>query len=446
MEFSELFQGRRAVFSRNGKYLACICGDSVEIRYADTLLKAFKYECGDVVKSVQWSGDSVLLLCHTGLSRLKVFSIHSGSCVASLKQPIGNISQILWAADFRTILFVEPLLFRVSVWKVYKQHGQQELEYVDNVQPWAKPGMALSPNGKHLAVVLCGIMKDNELCKEHASKSTDSISFISTISWRTESVIRCDDIERLGGMVWSPNSNFLVVWSSDPLDPVLVICIRSNSVIGKWQSTSKLWPGVRDVIFSPSAQFMTIVSKNSKIFVVNCLAWCEELELDHSSNITDRKCKVFREVPEFEEENSVFVEVIERPVSISFLSSLSKTNKISNSIWSSGGRYLASNLALAPAVVWIWSTAYSFSLCCVIVMKQPVHDFQWDPVYNVLAVVDGQDSVILWNASEEQLTSLSVCTPVSRMLFQAKHLSWRHDGSVLAVSSDQNSTVLGVRS
>lgn len=50
MEFSELFDGKHAVFSPNGRFLACVCGDYVDLRYSDTLLKAFKFECLDLVK------------------------------------------------------------------------------------------------------------------------------------------------------------------------------------------------------------------------------------------------------------------------------------------------------------------------------------------------------------------------------------------------------------
>lgn len=73
-------------------------------------------------------------------------------------------------------------------------------------------------------------------------------------------------------------------------------------------------------------------------------------------------------------------------------------------------------------------------------------DFLWDPVRNILAVVNGEDSVVLYNADKGELDSLSVCTPVSRLLFQAIHLSWRHDGKAIAVSSERNSTLLELSS
>lgn len=59
---------------------------------------------------MKWSGDSALLLCHVGASSLKLFSVASGSCVASLKEQTGTINQILWANDFRTVLYVDPVL------------------------------------------------------------------------------------------------------------------------------------------------------------------------------------------------------------------------------------------------------------------------------------------------------------------------------------------------
>lgn len=66
------------------------------------------------------------------------------------------------------------------------------------------------------------------------------------------------------------------------------------------------------------------------------------------------------------------LEVSDRPVSISFLSNLGKTRKKPTIAWSSGGRYLASCITIAPAVIWVWSTAQSFTLCCAIVTKYPV--------------------------------------------------------------------------
>ena len=66
-------------------------------------------------------------------------------------------------------------------------------------------------------------------------------------------------------MEWSPNSAFVIVWSSRPLDPVLILSVHSGSIINKWQPSEKLWPGVCGVQFSPSAQFLTIASWNSKV-------------------------------------------------------------------------------------------------------------------------------------------------------------------------------------
>lgn len=446
MEFSELFHGCNCTFSPSGRFIACICGDFVEIRYSDTLLKVFKLECGGVVKSALWSCDSVLLICHVGVSTLKIFSIRDGTCVACLKQATGNLRDIRWAADGRTVLYVEPLLFRVAVWKVCDQYGQLCLDYIDNVQPWAKPNFALSANGKHLAVVSCGVMNSSESSNLNESRTSkaDDISIFSAISWRIEKSIACNGIQRVGGLVWSPNSNFVVTWPHDPSDPVLTICVRSGTIVNSWKASDKLWPGVCGVDISPSSQFMTVTSVNSKVYIINCVAWCEELELVHGASILDPKCVVYKQALGNELDNPLFVEVTDRPVSISFLSSLGKTRTKSSIAWSSGGRYLASCIKLAPAVIWIWSTAYSFTLCCVIVTKHPVQDFRWDPVRNVLAVVDGQDCVVLWNADEANLSCSSTCTPVTKMLFQANHLNWRYDGKMLVTSSEQNSSVLEV--
>lgn len=78
-------------------------------------------------------------------------------------------------------------------------------------------------------------------------------------------IINLGGIQRVGGISWSPSSNTIVVWPNDPPDAVLFICVRSAAIIGKWQSASKLWPGVCGVTFSPSAQFMAIVGKNCMV-------------------------------------------------------------------------------------------------------------------------------------------------------------------------------------
>lgn len=72
------------------------------------------------------------------------------------------------------------------------------------------------------------------------------------------------------------------------------------------------------------------------------------------------------------------IEVQERPVSISILPKMSKPQKL-NVVWSSGGRYLASCTALAPAVVWIWAAECSFKLCCVVVAKQSIQGTSYKP-------------------------------------------------------------------
>lgn len=64
--------------------------------------------------------------------------------------------------------------------------------YIDNVQPWAKPCLALSPNGKHLAVALSGILaSDSSLdCTDALPdrSQADHIAIFSGISWRKEKV------------------------------------------------------------------------------------------------------------------------------------------------------------------------------------------------------------------------------------------------------------------
>lgn len=171
------------------------------------------------LQAASWSSDSVLLICHIGVSTLKIFSIRDGTCIASLKQSTtGNLKHIRWAGDGRTVLYLEPLLvkivkivsffviqvvfvvflnltlsilqFRVAVWKMCDQYGQLGLDYIDSVQPWAKPSFALSPNGKHLAVVSCGIMHSSELSNlnEIEMSKEDHLSIFSAISWRIEKV------------------------------------------------------------------------------------------------------------------------------------------------------------------------------------------------------------------------------------------------------------------
>lgn len=60
----------------------------------------------------------------------------------------------------------------------------------------------------------------------------------------------------------------------------------------------------------------------------------------------------------------------------------------------------------------------------------------------MLAVVDGQDRIIIWNGDTGEINSISVCTPVSKLLFLASHLQWRFDGKLIVTSSDQSSTIL----
>lgn len=75
----------------------------------------------------------------------------------------------------------------------------------------------------------------------------------------------CKGIRRVGGVIWSPNSNFVLAWPHDPPDSVLIFCVRSGTIVNTWKSSDKLWPGVCRVDISPSAQFMTVASMNSKV-------------------------------------------------------------------------------------------------------------------------------------------------------------------------------------
>lgn len=437
MNFSELFKlsGQLGAFSPNGKYLASCVQYRLVIRDVNTLQILQLFTCLDPVQWIEWSSDSLFILCamyKRGI--VQVWSLEQPDWHCKIDEGSAGLLASCWSPDGRHILNTTEFHLRITLWSL----SAKSVSYIKYPKA-CQQGISFTKDGRFMALA------ERRDCKDY-------ISIFVCNDWQ---LLRHFDSETqdVAGIEWSPNGCVLAVW-----DTCLEYKILLYSLDGRLLSTFSAYEwslGIKSVTWSPSSQFIAIGSYDEKVRILNHVTWKPITELEHLSAIVNPKIVVYKEVevcPNSGIDDRVFPPTL--PCTTSLFSTQSKyeichpplslrTIKpdsdranpelgVGMLAFSSDNRYLATKNDNIPFSIWVWDTQ-KMKLFVVLEHVSAVRSFQWDPLQPRLAICTGNSKVYIWSPTG----CVSVQVPMEGS-FNVLSLSWHRNGNCLLLMSKEH--------
>ncbi|KAM9298822.1 WD repeat-containing protein WRAP73 [Gastrophryne carolinensis] len=437
MNFSEVFKlsNQLGRFSPNGKHVASCVQYRLVIRDAGTLQILQLYTCLDLIQHVEWSSDSMFILCamyKRGI--VQVWSLEQPGWHCKIDEGSAGLVSSCWSPDGRHILNTTEFHLRITLWSL----SAKSVSYIKFPKACQK-GISFTKDGRHMAVA------ERRDCKDY-------ISIFVCNDWRLLRHFETDT-QDLSGIDWAPNGCVLAVWDSC-LEYKMLLYSLDGRLLSSYSAYD--WSlGIKSVAWSPSSQFLAIGSYDEKVRILNHVTWKPITELHHPDTVSSPKTVVYREVdkcqstipsqltfpPKRGVPSSLFIvhskyELAEFPVSVRTIKpDTDRANPeqgIGMMAFSPDNRYLVTKNDNMPHCVWIWDVQ-KMRLSVVLEQTSAVRSFHWDPVQSRLAICTGNSRVYLWSPSG----AVSVHVPVDGN-FSVLSLSWHPLGenSLLLLSKD----------
>ncbi|XP_040008172.1 WD repeat-containing protein WRAP73 [Xiphias gladius] len=429
MNFSEVFKQSNQLckVSPDGKYLATCVQYRLVVRDVSTLQILQLYTCLDQISHMDWSSDSLFILCamyKRGL--VQVWSLEKSDWHCKIDEGSIGLVSSRWSPDGRHILNTTEFHLRVTVWSLCTK----AVSYIKYPKACQK-GIDFSRDGCYMALA------ERRDCKDY-------ISVFVCDDWH---LLRHFETETqdLAGLEWSPNGCVLAVWDSCLEYKVLLYSLdgRLLSIYSAYE-----WSlGVKSVTWSPSSQFLAIGSYDEKVRILNHITWKKITQLDHPATINSTKAIVYKEVERRPAVGSDDLSLHNITIGTTLFNTQSKYEicplpvqipvvkpdpdranpKIGVSIleFSSDSRYLATKNDNMASVVWVWDMQ-KMSLEAVLEQTSSVRCFQWDPRRPRLALCTANTKLYLWSPAG----CVSVQVPTEGG-FQVQSLSWHCSGDSL---------------
>uniref|UniRef100_A0A8B9MCG6 WD repeat containing, antisense to TP73 n=1 Tax=Accipiter nisus TaxID=211598 RepID=A0A8B9MCG6_9AVES len=437
MNFSELFKlsGLLGRFSPDGKCLASCVQYRLVVRDVNTLQILQLYTCLDQIQYIEWSSDSLFILCamyKRGI--VQVWSLEQPDWHCKIDEGSAGLVASCWSPDGRHILNTTEFHLRITVWSLCTK----SVSYIKYPKA-CQQGIAFTKDGRYMAVA------ERRDCK-------DFISIFVCSDWQ---LLRHFDTETqdLFGIEWAPNGCVLAVW-----DTCLEYKVLLYSLDGRLLSTYRAYEwslGVKSIAWSPSSQFLAIGSYDEKVRILNHVTWKKITEFEHPATIANTKTIVYKEVeksPSVETERLSFpptralasslcsteskYDISQVPVSLQYIKPVADRANPKMGIgmlaFSPDNCFLATKNDNIPNAVWIWDIQ-KLKLFVVLEQLCAIQSFQWDPRQPRLAVCTGNSKVYLWSPAG----CVSVQVPMEGD-FQIVSLSWHSSGDSMALLSKDN--------
>nr|XP_033777656.1 WD repeat-containing protein WRAP73 isoform X1 [Geotrypetes seraphini] len=435
MNFSEVFKvsSQLCRFSPDGRYLASCVQYRLVVRDVSTLQILQLYTCLDQIQHVEWSADSLFILCamyKRGL--IQVWSLEQPDWHCKIDEGSAGLVASFWSPDGRHILNTTEFHLRITVWSLCTK----SVSYIKYPKACQQAGVAFTKDGRHMALA------ERRDCQDY-------ISIFVCSNWQ---LLRHfgTETQDLAGIDWSPNGCVLAVW-----DTCLQFKVLLYSLDGRLLSTYSAYEwslGIKSITWSPSSQFLAIGSYDEKVRILNHVTWKPIAELEHLATINDPKIVVYKEMETCRVFRDGDTSLPTGPNATSSLFNTRSKYEISPSpfslriikpdpdranpkigvgalAFSPDNRYLATKNDNMPHTIWIWDVQ-KMKLFVVLEQVMEVRFFQWDPRQSRLAICTGSSKVYLWSPTG----SVSVQVPTQDS-FHVLSLSWHTDGNALLLVS-----------
>uniref|UniRef100_A0A8C7XTP8 WD repeat containing, antisense to TP73 n=1 Tax=Oryzias sinensis TaxID=183150 RepID=A0A8C7XTP8_9TELE len=277
MNFSEVFKQSNQLckVSPDGKYLATCVQYRLVIRDVNTLQILNLYTCLDQISHMEWSSDSLFILCamyKRGL--VQVWSLEQPDWHCKIDEGSIGLVSSRWSPDGRHILNTTEFHLRITVWSLCTK----AVSYIKYPKACQK-GLDFSRDGCYMALA------ERRDCKDY-------VSIFVCDDWH---LLRHFETETqdLSGLEWSPNGCVLAVWES-----CLEYKMLLYSLDGRLLSTYSAYEwslGIKSVSWSPSSQFLAIGSFDEKVRILNHITWKKIAQFEHPAIIDNTKT-VYKEI------------------------------------------------------------------------------------------------------------------------------------------------------
>nr|XP_040143732.1 WD repeat-containing protein WRAP73 isoform X2 [Ictidomys tridecemlineatus] len=405
MNFSEAFKLSSLLcrFSPDGKYLASCVQYRLVVRDVSTLQIRQLYTCLDQIQHIEWSADSLFILCamyRRGL--VQVWSLEQPEWHCKIDEGSAGLVASCWSPDGRHILNTTEFHLRITVWSLCTK----SVSYIKYPKA-CQQGVTFTRDGRYMALA------ERRDCKDYVS------------------IFVCSD--------WQLLRYKILLYSLDGR-------LLSAYCAYEWSL------GIKSVAWSPSSQFLAVGSYDGKVRLLNHVTWKMITEFGHPAAINNPKIVVYKEVEKgpplglgrlsfppplplaapLSASESKY-EIASVPVSLQTLKpATDRANPrmgVGMLAFSADSYFLATRNDNVPNTVWVWDIQ-KLRLFVVLEQLAPVRSFLWDPQQPRLAICTGGSKVYLWSPAG----CMSVQVP-GEGDFPVLSLCWHSSGDSLALLS-----------